>query len=258
MDISVEDKFVQTSSGRIHYLAAGQGRPLLLLHSNGGSAHEFEHVVPLLAERYRVVAWDMPGQGDSDPLTRYLSIHEYAARAAELATSLGLAKAGVAGASIGGSICIALAAHHGAIFEDVIAVETPCRRAEEWRSQWSVTEKMFSFASQTAEQVKPRLRHVDDDVLLRWNMDRNKAGPKSMTSAMWALREYDVVSDMRKVKSRVTAVFGSKSALRAKAQIFSENIPGCAVSIAEDCGHFPMLDDPQGFAALLIKALSAA
>jgi pimeloyl-ACP methyl ester carboxylesterase len=93
--------------------------------------------------------------------------------------------------------------------------------------------------------------------MLRWNIDRNKAGPRTMMSVMWALRNYDVVADMPKATTRVTAIFGSKSALRPRAQIFADNIPGCRLAVAEDCGHFPMLDDPASLTALICDALGA-
>src|SRR5262245_51175393 len=61
--LRMNDEFHATRFGRLHVRAAGSGAPLILLHSNGGSAYEYEHVHDELARRYRVIAWDMPGQG---------------------------------------------------------------------------------------------------------------------------------------------------------------------------------------------------
>ena len=72
--------FVQTNGhGRMHYLEAGSGTPLVLIHTNGGSAHQYAGVMPALARQFRVIAWDMPGHGDSDPVTRHYSIADYCA-----------------------------------------------------------------------------------------------------------------------------------------------------------------------------------
>ncbi len=65
------DHFVDTRLGRLHYLEAGYGPALILAHSNGASAYEYEFVIDELARRYRVIAWDMPGQGDSDNPLRF-------------------------------------------------------------------------------------------------------------------------------------------------------------------------------------------
>src|ERR1700749_4266392 len=103
--VQVKDHFVPTRWGRIHYREAGaDGIPLILLHSNGASAYEFEHVIGPLSERQRVLAWDMPGQGDSDPLPRHLSVPDYAAAVLDLMQQLGVARANVVGTSIGGAV----------------------------------------------------------------------------------------------------------------------------------------------------------
>lgn len=75
-----QDSFVVTQRGRIHFLEAGSGPPLILAHSNGGSAHEYEFVMDALAMKYRVIAWDMPGHDDSDAIVALMD-------------SLGIAKA---------------------------------------------------------------------------------------------------------------------------------------------------------------------
>jgi pimeloyl-ACP methyl ester carboxylesterase len=41
----MKDGFARTAHGRIHYLEAGSGAPLVLLHSNGASAWQYEHVI---------------------------------------------------------------------------------------------------------------------------------------------------------------------------------------------------------------------
>ncbi|MDI3330341.1 MAG: alpha/beta fold hydrolase [Micrococcus sp.] len=52
----------------IHYLVAGSGRPLLLLHGVGESSAYWRGVLSRLADRYTVYAPDLPGYGDSAPL----------------------------------------------------------------------------------------------------------------------------------------------------------------------------------------------
>jgi pimeloyl-ACP methyl ester carboxylesterase len=58
-------KTVELSDNLIAYRESGQGRPLLLLHANPGDHRDFEAIVPALAERYRVIAVDWPGYGQS-------------------------------------------------------------------------------------------------------------------------------------------------------------------------------------------------
>jgi len=56
---------VHLSSGVVNYVDAGQGVPLVLLHANPGDSLDYEAILSALAERYRVLAVDWPGNGAS-------------------------------------------------------------------------------------------------------------------------------------------------------------------------------------------------
>jgi len=57
---------------RLHYVTWGQGFPVVLLHGWPQSCYEWRHVLPGLAAKYRVIAPDLRGLGDSSrPLTGY-------------------------------------------------------------------------------------------------------------------------------------------------------------------------------------------
>src|SRR5215212_772752 len=71
-DAGIKDGFVKTRNhGRIHFRELGRGDPLILMHTNGGSAYQHDVVAPLLAPHLRMISWTMPGHGDSDPLSRH-------------------------------------------------------------------------------------------------------------------------------------------------------------------------------------------
>lgn len=253
----MQDLFVTTSQGRIHLLTAGSGEPLLLLHSNGGSAYEYEHVIAPLAEHFTVYAWDMPGQGDSDPLARHLSVKGYADVVAEVLDQLVIDTAIVGGASIGGAICVALGAHHAARFSKIFVIECPFRTPEEWKKGWPNTEANYAPVTQSIEKVKPRLRHVDDEFMVRWNIDRAKAGSKTCLSVMWALREYDIAADAAKFPAGQVLVYGDKSPTVAKKDEFNAALTDATTHIIENCGHFPMLDDPARFVDIILQETKA-
>ncbi|MEZ2127774.1 MULTISPECIES: alpha/beta fold hydrolase [unclassified Sinorhizobium] len=254
----MHDKFVQTAHGRIHLLTAGSGTPLLLLHSNGGSAYEYEHVIEPLSERFEVFAWDMPGQGDSDPLLRHLSVREYADAVIETMDELGLEKAIVAGASIGGAICVALGAHYADRFQRIFVVECPFRSGEEWKGNWANTEANYAPVTQTFERIAPRLREVTPELLQRWNIDRSKAGSKTCLSVMWALREYDIAADLKAFPADQVLIFGDKSPTVSKAANFKTILKSVRTHIIDNCGHFPMIDDPARFVAIIESECTSA
>jgi pimeloyl-ACP methyl ester carboxylesterase len=247
----MKDGFAATAYGRIHYLHAGSGAPLILLHSNGCSAYEYQGVIEALARDRWVIAWDMPGHGDSDPITRHHSVTEYARAVTDLMDILRIGKASVLGSSIGGSICVALGARHAARMDRLLVVETPARSAEEAQQDWPRVERNFGSATQTLDEVSQRIRGVTPELLTRWNLDRNKAGVRTMIDVMWALREYDVIYDMPKVTAKSLVIFGDKGPTIGKLPIFQERMASARIEVMKECGHFPMLDAPQDFAAVV-------
>lgn len=254
----MQDLFAQTSFGRIHCLAAGSGEPLLLLHSNGGSAYEYEHVIEPLAEHFHVIAWDMPGQGDSDPLLKHVGVRDYANAVVEMMDALDLPKAAVLGDSIGGAICVALGAHHMDRMSKVFIVECPYRSFEEWGGNWENTEANYAPVIQTMDRIKPRFRNADDALLRRWNIDRAKAGTKTCLSVMWALREYgesDCGADLARVPANQVVMFGDKGPTVAKIEKFRTELKSPSVYVIEDCGHFPMIDDPEEFNRIVLQEM---
>ena len=56
----------ELDAGKLHYVIGGEGEPLVLLHGWGSTWYMWRKVMPALAERYTVIAPDLPGLGDSE------------------------------------------------------------------------------------------------------------------------------------------------------------------------------------------------
>ncbi|MEJ7929372.1 alpha/beta hydrolase [Ramlibacter sp. AN1015] len=254
-----QEGFTSTRYGRIHYVEQGAGEPLILMHSNGCSHHEFDAALPLLAQKYRCIAWDMPGHGDSEPgPNRHLSVLDYVDAVVAFMDSLGIQKAHIGGASIGGMIALAA----GAITPDralsVAIIEAPLRSEREWAAQWARTERMFAFLQQGEAEVAPRLRKLTPELLERWNIDRLKAGSWRMMDVMWALRQFDARAHLQRMHAPACVVIGDKGPVFGSKSAYAELLPRAPLKVLTDCGHFPMIDDPQAFCAALHEAICEA
>lgn len=100
---------------RLHFVDAGQGRPLVLLHGANGSLHDFTAtILPQLAERYRVVAVDRPGHGWSErPAGRPMGPGEQMRLVRGLVRELGLERPLLVAFSWSGALALAYALEHG-------------------------------------------------------------------------------------------------------------------------------------------------
>ena len=104
---------VQTPSGTVHYNEAGAGYPILMLHGSGPGAtgwSNFKGQMEALADRFRVIAVDMPGWGDSVPATYEERNHP--TTVIEFLDALGIERAAFVGNSMGGATALKVTADH--------------------------------------------------------------------------------------------------------------------------------------------------
>lgn len=113
-DQAIVSRTAEIGGVQLHYLTAGSGTPLILLHGYAETSHMWRPIIPALAERFTVIAPDLPGIGDSGiPTggpTGSLDMKSAAIRIHDLARSLGVEKAEVVGHDIGLMVAYAYAA----------------------------------------------------------------------------------------------------------------------------------------------------
>src|ERR1700694_838781 len=64
--VDVPGSFIEIDGRRIHYVDAGKGDPIVLIHGWNGSTFSMRYVIPELAQRHRVIAIDLLGYGFSE------------------------------------------------------------------------------------------------------------------------------------------------------------------------------------------------
>lgn len=102
-------RFVTAGGLRWHVQTAGCGPTLLLLHGAGSATHSWRGLLPLLAERFTVVAFDLPGHGFTDtPADGGLSLPAMAKAVAALLRALGVEPALLVAHSAGAAVAIRL------------------------------------------------------------------------------------------------------------------------------------------------------
>jgi pimeloyl-ACP methyl ester carboxylesterase len=100
---------VATEKGTISILQAGSGDPVVCLHGLGGTKASFLPTVAALADRFRVIAADLPGFGESDkPIAAAYDAPYFAGAVTALLDALGLERAHIVGNSMGGRVAIEL------------------------------------------------------------------------------------------------------------------------------------------------------
>jgi pimeloyl-ACP methyl ester carboxylesterase len=260
---------------RVTYRTAGSGPVVLLVHGIAGTAEQWADVAPVLAEEYTVVAPDLLGHGQSAKPQGDYSLGAYAVSLRDLLVVLGHRRATVVGHSLGGGIAMQFAYEYPVFAERLVVVSSGGLGRE-------VHPLLRAATLPGAELVLPWLAHqrvlgaggAVGQILARLGL---RAGPDiaEMARGYASLADAEArVAFLHTVRAvidytgqRVSAadrlyltsllptliVWGRRDPLipATHGEFAHGEMPGSRLEIFEEAGHFPHLDDPIRFAAVL-------
>ena len=122
-DKNIVSRTTEIDGVQLHYLTAGHGPTLILLHGYAETSRMWKPIIPLLAERFTLIAPDLPDIGDSGIPANGLDMKTSAIRIHALARSLGVEKARVVGHDIGLMVAYAYAAQFPAEVEKLVVMD---------------------------------------------------------------------------------------------------------------------------------------
>ena len=118
---------------RVH--ATGAGPPLVLLHCLGVD-HRFWDFAAPLADRFTLLRYDLPGHGETPVPNQGYGIADLSDQLADILRGRGIARARIAGISLGGLIAQHFAANHPNAVEKLVLIDTTPRYTDELRAMW--------------------------------------------------------------------------------------------------------------------------
>src|ERR1044072_819931 len=108
----IKDRFATVNGVKLHYLIAGKGEPVILLHGYAQNSHMWRPLIPELAKTHTVIAPDLRGFGASAKLKSCYDKKSMAQDIHALAASLGFKRVDIAGHDIGLMVAYAYAAQY--------------------------------------------------------------------------------------------------------------------------------------------------
>tara|TARA_R110002020_G_scaffold114593_4_gene263689 strand:- start:85354 stop:86229 length:876 start_codon:yes stop_codon:yes gene_type:complete len=118
-------RFQKVNGINIHYVIGGNGDPLILLPGWPQTWWSYHHIMPFLAEKYRVIAVDLRGMGDSDKPEEGYTKKNMANDIRELIVALGYDTVHIAGHDIGANVAYSFAVNHPDNINKLILLDTP-------------------------------------------------------------------------------------------------------------------------------------
>ena len=104
--------YVDTPEGQIYYRTEGSGEPVIFLHKASMSSEEFVDLLPSIGKKYRAIALDVLGCGNSDQPAFKPQIEEYARNVIHVLDALKIEKTNIVGRLFGASIAVEIAAEY--------------------------------------------------------------------------------------------------------------------------------------------------
>jgi pimeloyl-ACP methyl ester carboxylesterase len=139
---------------KLHYLTAGHGPAVLLLHGYAETSRMWRPLIPRLAGKFTVIAPDLPGIGDSDIPASGLDMKSAATRIHALVKSLGVERARVVGHDIGLMVAYAYAAQFPGETEKLVLMDAFLPGVEGWRTVYDNPDIWhFRFHGSTPEAL---------------------------------------------------------------------------------------------------------
>ncbi len=229
----------------VRYEAVGEGEPVVLVHGLSGSTRWWSRNVSEIAERYRIYLVDLPGFGAMRRLRRRFVLAEAASWLSEWMDAVGLERAHLVGHSMGGYICLRLAARRPAAVRRLVLVAPA--GVPTGRSMVGYLGPLLGAARHATPSFLP--------ILLR---DAVRMGPSTLWRAARDLLAEDVREDLRRVEAPTLLVWGRRDPLvpPAVGDLLREEIPDSRLLVLERAAHVPMFDRPEAFDAALLAFLA--
>jgi 3-oxoadipate enol-lactonase len=261
---------MKTRDRRFSYEAAGDpgSPPLVFLHGIGGAARAWRGQLDFFEDRYRVIAWDMPGYGGSTPLST-VSIAALADAFHDFLQQIGSRKPILVGHSIGGMIVQQLLAKDSSIARAVVLAQTSPAFGKadgDWQKEFIAArlgpldrgETMISLAPMLVREL---VGDDPDPAGIDLARECMAAVPASTYRAtMLALLGFDQRSALKNIAVPTLVLSGSKDK-NAPAPMMAKMasyIPSASYVELEGAGHLVNLERPAIFNAALDRFLTGA
>ena len=277
-DRRIAERAAYEASGlrwHVQEMGAADAPVLLLVHGTGAATHSWRGLMPLLAERFRVIAPDLPGHGFTDPLPAgRLSLPGMAAALADLTSQFGVTPKVVVGHSAGAAIlarmCLdgrlaptLLVALNGALkpFPGLASILFPSMARMLFLNR--MTPKIFAWTADRAavqrliQGTGSRLDPAGLDLYRRlFQKPAHVAGALGMM-ANWNLDALD--RDLPRLAVRTLLVVGSDDKAIAPDTAFAvrDRVGDARVALMRGLGHLAHEEAPERVAAAILSEVDA-
>lgn len=265
---------VEVDGVRLRYIAAGDGPPLVLLHTLRTQLDMFQKVLPALAARYRVYAIDYPGHGFSDIPTADYTADFFVRAVGGALERLEIRDAAVAGESIGGSIALLLAARGNPRVRAAVAINPydyaggrGIRRSSALANLiFGVNDVPVLGATVSRLRLSPVVARIMRGGVVRpgaippalgrelYRVGNRRGHYQALMSLVRHAATWEAArTEYRRIDRPTLLLYGDRDwSLPEERAANARDIPGAELHVVPNAGHFLSLDAPDELAAAIL------
>ena len=241
-----------------HYIdLPGTRGTVLFLHGWGAHIGLYQPIFDLLQQlEYRVVAFDMPGVGQTDEPAAPLTIDDYVSFTLELCRKLELEEVILMCHSHGGRIALRLLTDEGcpircqkAVFFDATGVRKAAPASKKLQQAGYKAVKWLGTSKLTA----PLFNDLYEELRDKRSSADYKAATPVMRQTMNNVLRIDLQDKMPRIRAEVLLIYGDRDTATPLlyGQIMEQKIPGSGLAVIQNAGHFAHADNWPQFKAVL-------
>lgn len=257
---------VKLSTGiTMNYVEAGDlnGPAVLLMHGYSDSSFSYSRVLPLLDKKYRILAIDHRGHGDSDKPAGGYEMRDFASDAAAFLDAMSVKSAIVVGHSMGSFVAMQLALDHPSKVSRLVLVGTAAkpRNATVLEVLGAVSTLPDPVPADFVRefQVGTSSPDLPKDFLDRVVEESSKVPTRVWKMAMEGVAARDYTPDLKKIRVPVTIIWGEKETVfkRDEQEPLIKGLPNAKFVVYPNSGHAPNWEEPEKFAKDLNQIFAA-
>lgn len=267
-----DTNMIDTDSGRIRVKDTGSDKPALVMVPDGPCVVEhFEPLMKDLMSDFRVICFDMPGFGFSYPKITYdFGLEKSVRTVVSVLDALRIERATLSFSCVNGYIAIALAKSYPERISRLVLAQTPSVHVmkNQWVDRNIPKPIQIPYLGQVINAaLSGKLASTWYDMALPKNSTSKAGFVKLALSALQSGGCFclaSIAQGMRNVGDNelsgidvpTTMVWGNKdwSHKNTNFESLRDHVPHCEIHEFDGCGHFPYLERPKAFAALLREA----
>jgi pimeloyl-ACP methyl ester carboxylesterase len=240
--VAFREGFVEADGFRIRVMEAGEGTPLVYLHGGGGLRLSRTH--ELLSRRNRVIAFEMPGFGESPENVRSQSVREMALTMAAAIAALGVEKFNLMGTSFGGRVALWLASLRPEQVRALVLEAPAALGLIAGKPPWEYTPaELASYLFAHPERI---------DTLPPVNPTAQSKVRDLLRRLMVPPRDAELEARMREIATPTLVMFGTLDRMVPpdRGRLYKELLPNCHLVFIYDAGHLANIERPEAVAAV--------